>query len=247
MCDRSIIGQRVFRRTVARGFTLIELLVVMGIMAIIVAIAIPVVAGLQGAYSLDSVGQVIAGQLTLARQTAVASNHPVQVRFYKLADYNSSTTVAGSYHDNTGVYRAMQCFQEGDVTTTTAAATAPPVTPITRPYFFPAPVIIVSPGGTATPNANVYSLLTNTALTTSTTGDALNPLPIYGTTYGYSYFHFRANDRTDLSTSTANTGQITLVLENAKAVTTGVGAGLPKNFVTLQLNFTTGSVVYYRP
>lgn len=209
----------------AGGFTLVELLVVLAIIGILTAIAIPAISSIQNSYGLETTGQQLAGQLNFARQYALTTSHPVQVRFYQLPDYNNN--------GGPSVYRAMQCFVESDNL----------VKPISRPYFFPPPAKIFQVVSNGT---DVSSLLTTgtSGITVVNSGDSANPLPSpYGTSYTYSYFHFRSNGATDLSTVTSLNTLLTIALESASVKNTG----LPANYVTLQLNALSGVVSVYRP
>jgi len=85
------------------GFTLIELLVVLAIMAILMAFVVPAATNMMRGNSLSSAGQIITDRLSLARQTAVARNRTVEVRFYKYSDPQSP----GSKNS----YRALQAFE----------------------------------------------------------------------------------------------------------------------------------------
>jgi uncharacterized protein (TIGR02596 family) len=221
------IAKPALHRGRSRAFTLVELLVVITIAAILSAVTLPTFFSLQGSYNLSAAGQVITAQLGLARQNALAYSHPVQVRFYQVADYNSATPV----------FRAMQCFLEGDSGTTA----------ISKPYFFPAPIRVfqATSGG-----VDVSSLLTQSysGITVVASGDptiTANPLPPpIGTSYQYSFFRFRPNGMTDLSTATSTTTLLTIGLETAPIV---AATSLPKNYVTLQLNALSGVVTVYRP
>ncbi len=66
------------------AFTLLELLVVVAIMAIILAFAVPAVNGILRGRGLTEAAEAVRGQLALARQTALAGNRSIQVRFYEL-------------------------------------------------------------------------------------------------------------------------------------------------------------------
>ena len=65
-----------------RAFSLIELLVVMVIIGIIAMVTLPAFNNLGKAQALTSAGSSLLDQLALARQTAVAQNRVVEVRFY---------------------------------------------------------------------------------------------------------------------------------------------------------------------
>lgn len=66
------------------AFTLIELLVVLGIIGILAAAIIPAMRGISESYSLTSAADQVASTLSLARQTAITRNRPVEVRIYEL-------------------------------------------------------------------------------------------------------------------------------------------------------------------
>jgi len=76
-----------------RGFTLIELLVVLGIIAIIVAISIPVMQSMGGATNFSGNIQSLSGILDEARSQAMAQNSYVWVAFYPV---DSATTGQGN-------------------------------------------------------------------------------------------------------------------------------------------------------
>jgi len=216
-------------RVMARGFTLVEMLVVMGIMAVMVAIAVPVLSSLSGAYSLDSAGQGVSAQFTLARQTALASSHPVEVCFFQIADYNSSVTT---------VYRAMQCFEEGDNST---------IIPISKAYFFPATVKIITGQANGTDASSLLDSTKYLGVYLVPSGDANHALPPpYGMST-YSYIRIRSNGQIDQSGGTGTTtwinGTVTLAMETAPLTSTG----LPSNYVTIQINSITGTTRFFRP
>ncbi|HEY0256298.1 MAG TPA: Verru_Chthon cassette protein D [Candidatus Methylacidiphilales bacterium] len=211
-------------RAARDGFTLIELLVVLAIVAILAALSAPVISSIQSSFGLETAAQQVSAQLDTARQYALTTSHPVQVRFYNLPDTTNPAVSA---------YRGMQCFVEGDNA----------VTPIGKPYFFPTPIVVVQ----ATSNGTDISSLLTTGYSGIKTGnppDTVNPLPpTFGTSYTYAYFHYRTNGQTDLSTTKSVNSLLTLAQGNAPKQ----GNALPANYVTLQLNSITGIVSMYRP
>ncbi|MEA3210001.1 MAG: hypothetical protein QOE70_3058 [Chthoniobacter sp.] len=66
-----------------RAFSLIELLVVIVIISILVGLMVPAVLTMGRAQSLSSGAAAVVDQLTFARQTALARNRVVEVRFYR--------------------------------------------------------------------------------------------------------------------------------------------------------------------
>lgn len=66
------------------GFSLIELLVAIAIMAILLAVAVPATSSLMGGMNIGRSAGMVTDELNFARQTALARNRDVEVRFYKL-------------------------------------------------------------------------------------------------------------------------------------------------------------------
>jgi uncharacterized protein (TIGR02596 family) len=63
-----------------RAFTLVELITVMAIMAILTAVSIPALSALLDSMGLAGGGQIVASQVSLARQIAASRNCDVEVR-----------------------------------------------------------------------------------------------------------------------------------------------------------------------
>jgi uncharacterized protein (TIGR02596 family) len=200
------------------AFTLVEILVVIAITAILAFLALPAISGMMRSYQLDSTGQTVINELAMARQTALSQAHAVQVRFYKLPDYNQPSTATPA------IYRAMQCFLESDPT-----ATGTTVTPITKLIFFQTPIIILND----TTRSTLLSLSPLAA-------DPLNPLPIYQSNYTYEVFRFTPSSETDPSNIQLC---LTLIVENASQLS----SGLPANFQTIQINPENGAIRSFRP
>lgn len=78
-----------------RAFTLVELLVVMAIIVIMASLIVPSLRGLLDGFNLTGSADNVISTLTLARQTAMARNLPVEVRIYQRdtgrgrSDYNT--------------------------------------------------------------------------------------------------------------------------------------------------------------
>jgi uncharacterized protein (TIGR02596 family) len=87
----------------ATGFSLLELLLVMLVITILAMVAGPSVATLVRGPALTRGGEVILGQLNLARQTALTRNEPIEVRLYKYADPRDA--------DRSERYQAIQLFR----------------------------------------------------------------------------------------------------------------------------------------
>jgi uncharacterized protein (TIGR02596 family) len=135
------------------AFSLVELLVVISIISIISAAAIGGLSNVSRSTNLASAAQRLGDQFAVARQTAVARNLPVEVRIYKLPDFNSTTGGAT-------LWRGLQLFIKDGTNEV----------PASRPLFFPQRVIIsenadVSPllsglGAELTPTSNVGAYTT---------------------------------------------------------------------------------------
>jgi uncharacterized protein (TIGR02596 family) len=210
------------KSTFSPGFSLLELLVVLTVTAILIGLAVPGISSMNRGYQLSATGDLLVAQLNLARQAALSNGHLVQVRLYHLPDYNSAPSASRT------TFRGIQCFLEGDP----IASGTPPLTPLTKPVFFAAPVII------STVTSPILSPLLSSTMYTATTTDPT--LPLYGSSYDYCSFHFRPNGTTDLGTS-ANS--VTLVMENDKSAATG----LPNNYRTVQIDPAVGTSRSFAP
>jgi uncharacterized protein (TIGR02596 family) len=203
-----------------RAFTLVEMLVVLAIVAILSALSIRALSSIMNSYNLTSASQTVLGQLTYARQNALANNRAVQIRFYQIADYKGNA-----------VYRAVQAFLEN---TDSSGNTI--ITPITKPYFLPTGIWMVYSASAKTAST---LLATSTSGAGTSMGDTTNPLPLpYGAS-PYIYFHFRPTGQTDLSTSS--------LLTIARETDPIIANNLPANFITLQIDAVNGNVQAYQP
>ncbi len=205
-----------------KGFSLVELLVVLAITAILAAISVPAISSAMSFSKLNGAEQAVMGHFSFARQSALASNRAVEVRFYKISDYKGTL-----------VYGAMQSFRQDTDVSGNAVSVA-----LSKPYFFPNPIVIVS-------DASASSLMVPATSGASflQSGDAgfdsSHPLPPPHGVRPYTSFCFRPNGQTDLT----GTSTITLASEVAPVV----AHSLPANFITLQIDAVNGTVRVFRP
>jgi uncharacterized protein (TIGR02596 family) len=208
------------------GLSLVELLLVLAVMAILIGLAIPASTSLLRGSSLTGGGQSLARQLSLAQQYARARNCLVEFRIYQLPDPTTPSATTPT------VYRAFQSFS--------VSSDGATFTPITKIINLPTPICVVN-------NATYSSILNpGTAgsppfyVTGSSTGVSLGIYP--SSSYNYIAFHFKPDGSTDLNPISSS-----WFLSLASLPIQGA-AGLPAtNFVTLQVNATTGQVAIYRP
>lgn len=160
------------QKSATNGFSLVELLVVIAVIALLATLAVPAFMAVTTAGSIEHSADQIAGAFGLARQTAVAKNRAVEVRFYEVpAD--------GWAND----YRAFQLFEISD----SGAAI-----PLTKVLKLKTPSIVSKDVGLST-------LLESTREKIWTSLDPQISLPGIGTAYACRAFRFRPNGTTDLS------------------------------------------------
>ena len=75
----------------ARGFSLVELAIVLTLMGLLIALAVPNMTGFRSSHMVKIAGENIAGQLRLARETAIRTSTTQTLRFragYEGSDYH---------------------------------------------------------------------------------------------------------------------------------------------------------------
>jgi uncharacterized protein (TIGR02596 family) len=191
---------------------------VIAIIAILAALVLPAVTSISRSYQMTAAGHTVLNILVQARQAAITRGYPVQVRIYKLPDYNQPNSSAPA------VYRALQAFVEGDPVSAGGSSSAP-LTPLSRASFFSSPVQILE--------------AKSSLLTLPSTASPAETLSGYGKNYSYVSFRFKPSGQADISTSTSG-----LVLAFSNDAQSGA---LPANFRALEIDPVTGAVRDYAP
>jgi uncharacterized protein (TIGR02596 family) len=202
-----------------RGFSMIELLVVMGVIAIILAMAVPAMQSMLAGNKLVQAGDDLASALATMQQEAIKGNEAVEVRFYTFRDMNLPVT--------TPQFRAYQFVKKVTATTESnrrssgASRDGFVVVPLSKIERLPEGVIML--------NDSEYStLITSQKM-------------IRGEYYA---FHFRPDGSTTLPKTGSDQWFVTLV--NEADVLASAGA-LPANFITLQVDAHNGSARKFQP
>jgi len=83
---------RISSPTARTGFSIVELLVVIAIVGLLAAVTMPAITSTLRAMNLSDTTNRVVSELNLARQTAVARQVPVEVRFYLLPEESDAAT-----------------------------------------------------------------------------------------------------------------------------------------------------------
>jgi uncharacterized protein (TIGR02596 family) len=217
------------RRWAQAAFSLIEMLMVMAVVAIISALVVPASTSMMLSSRLTSSSDQLVATLGLARQTAIARNRPVEVRFYQYADAEVPGEVGGSA--DSGKFRAFQTFElleSGAVVALSKVEQLPDG-------------IIFDKGVEST--TSLSTLLGNSRNKDFTASSALDPkviIPRVGTSYNCRYFRISPDGSTGLE---IKNWFVTLHrLKDGDALLTP-----PPNFATVQVDAVSGAVKVYRP
>jgi uncharacterized protein (TIGR02596 family) len=163
--------------TGTRAFTLIELLAVTAIIVVMMVLAAPAFTSLGKASALTNASRALLDEIGLARQTAMTTNTPVELRLFKLPAHADSTTAAPSQ------YRAVQTFL---VQNTGTGA-------LGKARFLDAPIVIFD----AAQSSSIAGKLPEQ------TAPAGAKLPGVNTNYRYRSFRFKPDGSTDLAIDVA--------------------------------------------
>lgn len=218
------------------GFSLIELLVVMAIIIMLMALVVPASTSMMAASRLTTAASSVSGLLSYARQNAIASNHTMEVRFYRYGDPEVPGEKAND--PTTGRFRAVQLFEYQENGVARAVTKAEPL-----------PGGIIFDAGTEDPKTTLSSLFgkQHEKQFTPAGGSGapqLDPkvnLPRgVGTNYDCMAFQFSPSGITNLGF-----GNWFVTLHKAND---GDNLGQPPpNYATLQVEPVSGAVKTYRP
>lgn len=206
-----------------RGFSLIELLVVLGIAVILLGLAVPVIAPLMRASSLNTASSMIMDEFNYVRQLALTQNRDVEVRFYRMGSPAEPTQLE---------YRAFRAF----VINGSSPTDVEPLTPV---RYLPKSVIL-------SPDPAFSSLLDHANPARSGLTKAQEVLPRSSAPVEYVGFLFRATGGTNLSPINPPVGNWFLTVYIERAPKNGF-TGIPDNFINIQLDPVTGRVRTHRP
>jgi uncharacterized protein (TIGR02596 family) len=222
------------------AFSLIEMLMVIAIIGIISSFAIPAATKMIRGTDANRASQLVADQLTTARQMAIARNKQIEVRFLRFADPESPGESVTS--QSTWKIRGIQLME------VTGSGMPVQVAPMQR---LPASMMV---------NEGRYSSLFDGANSTGVTPLSFrNPVDLDPAmprlpkekARKYSFASFRYYP--DGSTSLSRNGNWYFTLHPVDAV--GVLSGAPGesepikgiNYFTLQIDPVTGATRSYRP
>jgi uncharacterized protein (TIGR02596 family) len=203
------------------AFSLLELLVVIAIIAVLATLATAGLDSVSRSTKLASAAQRLGDQIALARQTAVARNLPVEVRLYKLPDFDQTS-------GSPTVWRGLQLFLMDGVN----------ATPVTRPLFFSHRVIISE-------NSVVSPLLQNSI---SGLGAEITPAASVGAFASadvrYKSFTIRPNGTVTSGNNVPPGNWFLTIHHENQPKSDGIK---PANFATVQINPVTGKISVLRP
>ncbi len=212
----------------AGAFTLIEMLVVVAIIALIVAAMAPLVFGSLAASKLTAAGEIMAAQISFARQRAISANEEIEVRFYS---YDDPETAGNLVNIN-----AMGLFK------TTLEASGgianPDPVPIAEIYYLPTSVVVSK--------SPVMSRLLDRARSEV---DSKNHIQKAQATY--QAFRFLPDGSTNiLQILGGDEGEAQYYAQSYISLVEERFADLPeipKNFFAIQIDPSNGRVSTYRP
>ena len=212
-----------------RAFTLIEMLIVMTIIGIVATLIVPALRGVLDNVNLTGSADNVTATFSLARQTAMSRNLPVELRIYK--------------RDN------------GNGLAWDALALVIPQIVSGRPDEWIGPVSLLNGSVIIDPNTTYSPLLVaNTTVPTSTAPNPTAPWTASESSTSlpdvrsltYVAFRFLADGSTNLPPPTSGSGPWSLSLRNINGLK-ATGNAPSANYVALVLDANTGRMLVFRP
>lgn len=159
------------------GFSLLELLVVIALLGILLSLAAPAIQSTTSGTEMTAATDLVAAQLRLARQTAIARNRNTELRLL-------------SHRDDSGVERIRSL-----VIHLAPEEAGSETTPLTRAIRLPASTCVDS-GTTLSPLLGQIEKSTGSQLASS--------LPVVGTDYTASIIRFRPDGSAEVPSAAAS-------------------------------------------
>lgn len=208
-------------RTTRQGFSLVEILAVLTIIVLAVALGTFSVKNTMRSVDLSASVTTISDALNLARQTALSSNRPVEVRFYKIPPRDQPVSVS----PNGFVYRAIALYTVSDNGPVQAG----------KLFYL---------------NGNVQLADTQTfgplLYFTPAAQSPLRSLDPSGTIkFDYRYFLFHSDGSTSLDPQTPGADTWHSMLYDPRQAPSGNQP--PKNYITVQVDPSTGRSETFQP
>ncbi len=235
-------------RPLRGAFSLIELIVVIAIIGIVAVFVVPAANTIIMGTDITRGSQALASQLALARQTAVTTNHPVEVRFLKYA--NPEMPGEDVKDQTTWKFRAMvllEIFDNGN-TALLGKVERLPGNIMMDPANFSSLLRETPPEGGS--GGSTSSEAEQKLLKIIAAGDRKDSPPIPGlpkdeaTNYKYVSFRFLPDGSTNLDPN----GNWYVTIYSAVDVPKLPKTGKPEiNYFTAQVDPVSGAVRTFRP
>jgi uncharacterized protein (TIGR02596 family) len=214
------------------GFSMIELLVVMGVIAVIMAMAVPAIQSMLSGNKLIQAADDLQSSLATMQQEAIKGNEAVEVRFYSYRDTNLPVT-APQFRAYQFVKKVTATLEKDRESSGSSNRDGFRVLPLSKIERLPEGIIMF--------NDDEYSSLITSPKMIRETRNVRIPDSEDGEYYA---FHFRPDGSTTLPKTGSDQWFVSLVNEADVLANAG---GLPPNFVTLQVDAHNGTVREFQP